>query len=141
MLGMDAVPAILYFFLLFAVPESPRWLFGQGETEQAKVILIKACGTEEAEKEMVNVRQSFGEKTSQVRVDGLFNRVISFIKVKIGPLFSRRMSFIMFIALAIAFFQQITGINADFLLSADDFYASGRRNQCRISAGGSGGLG
>ena len=34
MLGMDAVPATLYFFLLFVVPESPRWLFGQGQTEQ-----------------------------------------------------------------------------------------------------------
>jgi sugar porter (SP) family MFS transporter len=114
MLGMDAVPAILYFFLLFAVPESPRWLFGQGETEQAKAILIKACGTEDAEEEMVKIRQSFGEKTFQVRVGGLFSRVMSFIKVNIGPLFSRRMSFIMFIALAIAFFQQITGINAIF---------------------------
>ena len=41
MLGMDAVPAILYFFLLFAVPESPRWLFGRGQPERAKEILIR----------------------------------------------------------------------------------------------------
>jgi MFS family permease len=99
MLGMDAVPAILYFFLLFGVPESPRWLFGQGETEQAKAILIKACGAEQAEEELVKIRQSFGEKAPKVSVTGLF---------------SRGMSFIMFIALAIAFFQQITGINAIF---------------------------
>ena len=77
------------------------------------MILIKACGSEGAENG-VNIRQSFGEKTFQVRVDGLFNGVISFFKDKIVPLFSRRMSFIMFIALAIAFFQQITGINAIF---------------------------
>src|SRR5262245_34136419 len=36
MLGMDAVPAALYFFLLFAVPESPRWLFGKGKAEEAR---------------------------------------------------------------------------------------------------------
>jgi MFS family permease len=99
MLGMDAVPAILYFFLLFGVPESPRWLFGQGETEQAKAILTKACGAEQAEEELVKIRLSFGQKAPQVSVGGLF---------------SRGMSFIMFIALAIAFFQQITGINAIF---------------------------
>jgi MFS family permease len=99
MLGMDAVPAILYFFLLFVVPESPRWLFGKGQTERAKEILIKACGAEEAETELVNIRQSFAERSRRIGV---------------GALFSRRMRFVMFIALAIAFFQQITGINAIF---------------------------
>jgi MFS family permease len=99
MLGMDAVPAILYFFLLFAVPESPRWLFNRGAAERAKEILIRSCGADQAEEELRNIRQSFAEKAPQVRVAGLF---------------SREMSFIIFIALTIAFFQQITGINAIF---------------------------
>jgi MFS family permease len=99
MLGMDAVPAVLYFFLLFVVPESPRWLFGKGQTERAKDILIKACGAKEAEGELVNIRQSFAERSRRVGV---------------GALFSRKMRFVMFIALFIAFFQQITGINAIF---------------------------
>ena len=99
MLGMDAVPAILYFFLLFAVPESPRWLFGKGQTERAEEILTKTCGQAEVEQAMVNIRRSFAQKAPEVRVSGLL---------------SRRMSFIMFIALVIAFFQQITGINAIF---------------------------
>ncbi|HXR49314.1 MAG TPA: sugar porter family MFS transporter [Candidatus Limnocylindrales bacterium] len=99
MLAMDAVPATLYFFLLFFVPESPRWLFGQGQTERARAILTKACGPEEAEQEQINIQQSFLEKTPGVSLKGLF---------------SRRMSFVLFIALAIAFFQQITGINAIF---------------------------
>ena len=99
MLGMDAVPAALYFFLLFAVPESPRWLFGKGQPERAKEILIKACGVEEAEQELRNIQRSFAERSPGVGVSALF---------------SRKMSFVMFIALAIAFFQQITGINAIF---------------------------
>src|ERR1035437_9767158 len=99
MLGMDAVPAVLYFFLLFAVPESPRWLFGKGQPERARTILAKACGTEEAEQEMRNIQQSFAERSPSVGVSALL---------------SRRMSFVMFIALVIAFFQQITGINAIF---------------------------
>jgi MFS family permease len=99
MLGMDAIPAALYFVLLFAVPESPRWLFGKGQPERAKEILIKACGVEQAERELINIRQSFAARTPRVAVSGLF---------------SRKMSFVIFIALVIAFFQQITGINAIF---------------------------
>jgi MFS family permease len=99
MLVMDAVPAALYFFLLFAVPESPRWLFGKGQPERAKEILTKACGAEEAEQELRNIQRSFAERSPSVGVSALF---------------SRKMSFVMFIALVIAFFQQITGINAIF---------------------------
>jgi MFS family permease len=99
MLGMDAVPAALYFFLLFAVPESPRWLFGKGQPERAREILTKACGADEAEQELRNIQQSFAERSPSVGLSALF---------------SRGMSFVMFIALVIAFFQQITGINAIF---------------------------
>jgi MFS family permease len=110
MLGMDAVPAVLYFFLLFAVPESPRWLYGRGEVEQAKEILVKAGGLVQAEEELGRIRQSFAERAPEVRVSGVF-----------GP----RMRFIMFIALAIAFFQQITGINAIFYYLPTIFVQAG----------------
>ena len=99
MLGMDAVPAVLYFVLLFAVPESPRWLFGKGRVEAAITVLTKACGQAEAQSELLNIRKSFETKGPPVSVAGLF---------------SRKMSFVIFIALTIAFFQQITGINAIF---------------------------
>ena len=99
MLGMDAVPAVLYFFLLFAVPESPRWLFARGEETRAREILVKSCGAEQADEEITKIRQSFSEKRE---------------KVGVSALWSPGMRFIMFIALAIAFFQQITGINAIF---------------------------
>jgi MFS family permease len=99
MLGMDAVPAALYFVLLFAVPESPRWLFGKGQTELAAEILVKAGGADEAERELVNIRRSFAESSRRPGA---------------GALLSRKLRFVMFIALSIAFFQQITGINAIF---------------------------
>jgi MFS family permease len=99
MLGIDAVPAGLYFFLLFAVPESPRWLLGRGQADRAKAILVRSCGSEEAERELRNIERSFSERSPGVGV---------------STLFSRRIRFVMFIALVIAFFQQITGINAIF---------------------------
>lgn len=35
MLGIEFFPAILYFFLLFLVPRSPRWLFTKNKVEEA----------------------------------------------------------------------------------------------------------
>ena len=99
MLGMDAVPAALYFLLLFAVPESPRWLFGRGQEPRAREILLRVRGPERLDEELDSIRASFVESAPGVGLRGLF---------------SRRMSFVIFIALAIAFFQQITGINAIF---------------------------
>jgi MFS family permease len=110
MLGMDAVPAGLYFLLLFLVPESPRWLYGRGDLEKARAILIRACGESEAELELRSIRESYGRKSPSV---GL------------GALFNGRMNKIVFIALVIAFFQQITGINAVFYYLPSIFAQAG----------------
>ena len=110
MLGMDAVPAVLYFFLLFAVPETPRWLLGRGQSEHAKRILEKTCGVAAAELELENIRQSFAHKAPGVRFSALFGR---------------QMRFVLFIALTIAFFQQITGINAIFYYLPTIFVQAG----------------
>ncbi len=129
MLGMDAIPAILYFFLLFAVPESPRWLFGKGQEERAKAILIKTCGVEQAEVEVLNIRQSFAGRTSGVRASGLSwaRTIITRLKTWIERvlILTIRMRFVLFIALAIAFFQQITGINAIFYYLPTIFVQAG----------------
>jgi MFS family permease len=99
MLGVEAFPATMYLFLLLAVPESPRWLFGRGEEDGARDILVRSCGERDAGEELIKIRASFAEKPPGARLKGLLGR---------------EMRFIMFIALGIAFFQQITGINAVF---------------------------
>ena len=99
MLGVEAIPAVLYFFLLFFVPESPRWLFGKGREDQALKIFTKVAGPEHAAEELRSIRQNAAEHVAGVGA---------------GALFSRKLRFVMLIALTIAFFQQITGINAVF---------------------------
>ena len=44
MLGLETLPAVLYFLLLFLVPESPRWLAMKGRDQEALSILQKASG-------------------------------------------------------------------------------------------------
>lgn len=110
MLGMDAVPAVLYFVLLFAVPESPRWLFSRGREAEAGAILTRVCGAEQAAGELQRIRESFGVQSPRVGFGGLWGR---------------EMRSVMFIALAIAFFQQITGINAIFYYLPTIFVQAG----------------
>jgi MFS family permease len=99
MLGVEAIPAAFYFVLLFFVPESPRWLFAKGREDQALKIFTRVAGAEHAAEELRSIRQNAAEHVAGVGA---------------GALFGRKLRFVMLIALTIAFFQQITGINAIF---------------------------
>lgn len=41
MLGMESVPALLFFLVIFFIPESPRWLMLKGQESRAEHILSK----------------------------------------------------------------------------------------------------
>ncbi len=58
MLGMETIPASLFFILLLFVPESPRWLVIKGKTGDAAEILLKTLGESESEKEIKEIRES-----------------------------------------------------------------------------------
>jgi MFS family permease len=58
MLGLETLPAVLYFAGLFSVPESPRWLLLRGQDTAAEQVLTRAVGDAEAAKEMEEIRAS-----------------------------------------------------------------------------------
>lgn len=99
MLGVQTIPALLHLLLLWLVPESPRWLLMKGDDARARDVLARAHGREQAEENLQQIRQSLALK----RAGG-----------GLRPLLDRRLRFIMLIAFGLAFFQQITGINAIF---------------------------
>jgi len=99
MLGVGTIPAILYLLLLLIVPESPRWLVQRGRDEQALAIMRRVGGEEHATGEYQQIKASLAAHAAG---EG----------AAFGELFSKRMRFVMFIGLAIAFFQQVSGINA-----------------------------
>ncbi len=99
MLGVGTLPALAYLLLLFVIPESPRWLVQRGRDQQALAIMKRVGGEAHAESEYQQIKKSL---TQHAAGEG----------PAFGELVGRRMRFVMFIGLAIAFFQQVSGINA-----------------------------
>ena len=63
MLGVEFVPAILYFILMFFVPMSPRWLYNKGKFEAAKEVLISIHGKDNAEEESKNIEENISSSS------------------------------------------------------------------------------
>ena len=99
MLGIMAVPSIIFLLLLFTVPETPRWLMAQGREEKAKAISLKLCSSqEESDQELADIKQQIQRDLEQSKT-----------KVKF---FSKRYRKVILMAIAIAAFNQLSGINA-----------------------------
>ncbi len=111
MLGAEALPAILYFLLLFLVPRSPRWLAQHGRYDESLEVLGRVLEPEEAAKSLGEIKENIASDEGKRR--------------SVAELFARRMSYIMFIALGLGFFQQITGINAIFFYAPTIFEKTG----------------
>lgn len=112
MLGLEILPAAVYFFALFIVPESPRWLVMQGREKEALGVFSKANGPVQALREIQAVHENVA------RDKGLE-------KVKISELFKPAMRFVLTIGIVVAVLQQITGINSVFFYAPMIFEQSG----------------
>ena len=112
MLGIEFFPAIIYFGLLFIVPRSPRWLFGQGREEEGEQVLVKIYGADRAGTEMATIRESITSATHSK-------------KVPISDLFKRSLRYVLIIALTLGILQQITGVNAIYFYATMIFEQSG----------------
>jgi len=58
MLLVMAAPAILLFFSLFLVPESPRWLVARNRKKEALNVLVKTSGKEFAHEELKEIEET-----------------------------------------------------------------------------------
>ena len=97
MFGVEAFPALLFFALLFLNPFSPRWLIGVGRIDEARQVLAKyGTDTGDVDEEIKVIQKSIDREHHQVQES-------FFTKVYIKPIM---------LAVAIAMFNQLSGINA-----------------------------
>jgi MFS transporter, SP family, arabinose:H+ symporter len=112
MLGIETLPAVLYFIFLFFVPRSPRWLAMKGQDEKALEVLTKANGREGAIEVMKAIKES---------VKGNVKKE----KIPLNELFKPALKLVLLIGIVIAVLQQITGINAVFFYAPMIFEQTG----------------
>ena len=112
MLGIEALPAVVYLVALFTVPESPRWLVMHDRHDAALDVLRRVGGDAWGESELRTVRAS---------LDGDAGRR----EASLRDLSSPALRFALTIGVAIAVLQQITGINAVFFYAPMIFEQSG----------------
>ena len=99
MLGLGALPAVVYLFALFAVPESPRWHAMHGRLEAARRVLTRAHGASLAEAELAQMRASLAHQSGAR-------------DASLRELWAPRLRGVLVIGLIVAVLQQITGINS-----------------------------
>ena len=62
MLGSETLPALLFFLIIFFIPESPKWLIVKGRLQKASAVLAKIYSTPaEIDAEITATRDSLGE--------------------------------------------------------------------------------
>jgi SP family arabinose:H+ symporter-like MFS transporter len=109
MFTSGAVPASLFFVCVFMVPESPRWLVSRGVIDRAKRGLGKISGESAVETEITAMQT------------GIQNEV----KGKFTDLIKPGVTFVVFLGITIAVFQQISGANAIFFYAPIIFEKAG----------------
>ena len=106
MMGVEAIPALLYTLLVLGIPRSPRWLYLNNESNEAEEIIRSAYSDEDASELISEIKK---DKESSQTTDSIFGK---------------KYRFILLLAFLVAAFNQFSGINA-FLYYAPRIFEEG----------------
>lgn len=106
MFWMEIIPAGLFFGLLFSIPESPRFLVANRRMDKARQVLTRLFGHEAGLEKIDEIDLSLAKDHHKPRFSDLYDKV------------NNRIRPIVWIAIGLATFQQMVGINVVFYYGA-----------------------
>ncbi len=98
MLGVAAFPSLLYTVLCFGIPESPRWLIGRKGDREAGLKVLRLIEPDAPE--------------AQIEAEAAEILAASSERVVSSHFWNRKLRIPILLAVLIAFFNQLSGINA-----------------------------
>jgi len=108
MLGSETIPALLFFALLFLVPESPRWLIKRKRYDEAQDTLDRVNGTAKGKQVFEEIKSTLHQESGSLQ-----------------ELFAPGLRRALTIGVVLALFSQITGINAIIYYAPEIFKSAG----------------
>ncbi|XP_022714447.1 inositol transporter 4-like isoform X1 [Durio zibethinus] len=106
MLGVAGLPAVVQFFLMLSLPESPRWLYRQNKVEESRSILEKIYPADEVEDELTALRISV--ETEKADEHAIGDNLIQKVKGALSNVVVRRG---LYAGVTVQVAQQFSGIN------------------------------
>ncbi len=98
MLGVEAAPALIYTLMCFILPESPRWLIGRRNQREEAARVFR----------LIEPQATAAEITARIAAIA----AVAHEKANLGRFWSARLRTPILLAILIAFFNQLSGINA-----------------------------
>jgi len=118
MLGVQAIPALVFFTMVFFVPESPRWLVKKQQSAEAEKVLA-SMGESDPGKALKSIQESLYTTpgtTKESVFNGKYNKPVMYV-------------------VALAMFNQLSGINAIMYYAPRIFEMTGlARNTALLQA-------